>query len=177
MGNRASLSKSDRFAVFHRDDFQCQYCGRRAPDAVLEVDHVEPVSGGGSNHIDNLVTACFDCNRGKSDKVLLNVPQSQDEILERRKAKLEQIEMLAELRDQIQAREDELVQEVCRYWSSATRLTMTAKKRLMSIQMFVRKLDLLEIFEAIDIAASRKKTSTDRWLYFCGVCWRKIKDN
>lgn len=56
-----------RFSVFSRDGFACCYCGRKAPSVVLHVDHVVPVSKGGLNVIENLVTACADCNLGKSD--------------------------------------------------------------------------------------------------------------
>lgn len=62
---RIPLSKRERFEVLRRDDFTCQYCGRKAPEVVLEVDHVFPVSCGGGNEMENLVTACRECNRGK----------------------------------------------------------------------------------------------------------------
>ena len=70
MAKRKGISKSTRFEVFKRDSFTCQYCGKSAPDVVLEVDHINPVSKGGDNDISNLITACFDCNRGKKDKKL-----------------------------------------------------------------------------------------------------------
>jgi len=38
-----------------RDKFTCQYCGRKAPEVVLEVDHVFPQSKGGKDEMDNLV--------------------------------------------------------------------------------------------------------------------------
>lgn len=65
-----ALNPAVRFRILARDDFTCQYCGRRAPTVVLEVDHVQPRSNGGSNAWTNLVTACQDCNRGKSDALL-----------------------------------------------------------------------------------------------------------
>lgn len=65
-----SLSKKTRFEIFKRDGFTCQYCGRRPPEVVLEVDHIDPSSKGGSDEELNLVTSCFDCNRGKSDRRL-----------------------------------------------------------------------------------------------------------
>lgn len=65
---RPPIPPSVRFAVFRRDDFTCQYCGRSAPEARLEIDHRVPVSRGGTNDISNLVTACSDCNRGKSNR-------------------------------------------------------------------------------------------------------------
>ena len=54
-----------RFQILARDNFTCQYCGRGAPDVMLEVDHKIPVSEGGTNESDNLITACAACNRGK----------------------------------------------------------------------------------------------------------------
>lgn len=64
------LSKARRFQVFCRDGFTYQYCGLSAPFVILEVDHVYPVSRGGSDDEGNLVTACRDCNRGKRDQEL-----------------------------------------------------------------------------------------------------------
>lgn len=63
---RKSISKALRFQVFSRDGFSCRYCGARRDDgAELHVDHVKPVSLGGSNDLGNLVTACQPCNIGK----------------------------------------------------------------------------------------------------------------
>jgi len=65
-----NVSKSTRFEVFKRDTFTCQYCGRRTPDVVLEIDHIVPRVQGGTNDPENLATACFDCNRGKGPRSL-----------------------------------------------------------------------------------------------------------
>ena len=65
---RYGLPQGLRFDVFRRDNFTCVYCGGQSPQVVLECDHVTPVSKGGSDTMDNLVTACSDCNRGKSAK-------------------------------------------------------------------------------------------------------------
>ncbi len=68
---RAQLAVGIRFKVFHRDGFKCMYCGRSPSEgAYLEADHVVPRSKGGSNTLDNLTTACQECNRGKSDHSL-----------------------------------------------------------------------------------------------------------
>jgi len=65
----ASQSKRKRFFIFNRDNFTCQYCGRKAPEVVLELDHKKPLSTGGLDVLDNLITACQECNRGKSNLV------------------------------------------------------------------------------------------------------------
>ena len=66
---RNNISSKLRFEVFRRDKFVCQYCGACGPNVELEIDHIIPVSRGGTDDKDNLKTACFDCNRGKGDKV------------------------------------------------------------------------------------------------------------
>jgi hypothetical protein len=65
---RESISLGLRFEILSRDNYTCQYCGAKAPDAALHVDHVTPVVLGGANTQDNLVTACVRCNLGKSDR-------------------------------------------------------------------------------------------------------------
>lgn len=49
---------------------KCIYCGGLTNDNILEVDHLYPVSKGGSNKIDNLVIACNTCNNAKGSKEL-----------------------------------------------------------------------------------------------------------
>ena len=63
---RASLS---RRAVLVRDDFECQYCGRRAEN----VDHVIPKSRGGAHTWDNVVAACRPCNARKENRYVADV--------------------------------------------------------------------------------------------------------
>lgn len=64
------MKKSLRFAALNRDAFTCRYCGRSAPDVRLEVDHVTPRAASGSDALANLVTACYECNRGKRHYLL-----------------------------------------------------------------------------------------------------------
>src|SRR4051794_41151740 len=61
-----AVTKRTRFEVLRRDNHTCQYCGAKAPDVVLHIDHVMPVSLGGDDKPGNLVTACKDCNAGKA---------------------------------------------------------------------------------------------------------------
>lgn len=70
MTTRKPMSKKTRFAVFARDAFTCQYCGRQPPSVVLEVDHIIPVVDGGTDDNANLRTSCFTCNRGKGRTVI-----------------------------------------------------------------------------------------------------------
>jgi 5-methylcytosine-specific restriction endonuclease McrA len=56
--------------LFLRDDFTCQYCGRRCNTDHLSVDHVLPRSRGGSTSWENCVLACVGCNARKADRTL-----------------------------------------------------------------------------------------------------------
>jgi HNH endonuclease len=65
---RSGLPLKLRYEVLLRDGKRCVCCGASVADgAVLEVDHIIPVAGGGTNELTNLQTLCFDCNRGKAD--------------------------------------------------------------------------------------------------------------
>lgn len=68
MYTRRPMNIRLRFQILERDRFRCQYCGARAPDVDLEVDHIVSVVDGGTNHATNLITACFRCNRGKKEQ-------------------------------------------------------------------------------------------------------------
>ena len=69
------LSKALRFEVLTRDGYKCRYCGATAQTATLHIDHVLPRAAGGRDDLANLVTACLDCNFGKSDRRILGIPQ------------------------------------------------------------------------------------------------------
>lgn len=73
---RESIPPSQRIRILVRDGFRCVYCGATREDAKIEVDHVIPVAAGGTNDDGNLVAACWPCNRGKRDKLILDVMES-----------------------------------------------------------------------------------------------------
>jgi len=74
-----SITNKQRFEILRRDAFTCQYCGKTGPTARLEVDHIEPESKGGTDEEGNLITSCFDCNRGKSDSPIINQSDKMSE--------------------------------------------------------------------------------------------------
>ena len=59
--------------LFARDDYTCQYCGRRKGELrgrqFLTRDHIRPVSRGGTNTWDNVVTSCSSCNNRKGGRL------------------------------------------------------------------------------------------------------------
>ena len=56
--------------LFLRDDFTCQYCGRKGSPDRLSIDHVTPRSRGGRTTWENCVLACVGCNARKADRPL-----------------------------------------------------------------------------------------------------------
>lgn len=59
--------------LFARDDYTCQYCGRHKSELkgrqFLTRDHVRPLSRGGVNTWDNVVTSCSLCNNRKGGRL------------------------------------------------------------------------------------------------------------
>lgn len=109
MAKRKPISTRTRFEIFKRDSFTCQYCGRKAPEIILEVDHINPVANGGKNDFLNLVTSCGECNAGKSDRSLSDdsavaLTHRQAQSLQARR---EQIKMMADWYSGLNAIEDE----------------------------------------------------------------------
>ncbi|HEY8567929.1 HNH endonuclease [Microbulbifer sp.] len=57
-------------ALFARDEHTCLYCGSWFPLRDLTRDHVQPVSKGGRDVWENVVTACRRCNQHKGNRLL-----------------------------------------------------------------------------------------------------------
>ena len=93
---RKYLSKKIRFEVFKRDDFKCVYCWKTPQDDIkLQVDHIIPVAEWWQNEIENLCSACWDCNIGKW-KRMLNKKQTNRDLKKEIKEMKEQQEILKE---------------------------------------------------------------------------------
>jgi 5-methylcytosine-specific restriction endonuclease McrA len=188
---RISISKQLRFEVFKRDKFTCQYCGRSAPDVILNVDHIIPVSQGGTNDIMNLITSCFDCNNGKrakllSDDTIIKKQQSQLEALQERK---EQIEMIFEWKKGLLKIDDQITNQLSDYWSElATGYSLNDNGKA-SLKKLSRKYELDEIMTAMKIASEQymiiengtitRESVENAWKKIPGICYnRKLeKDN
>ncbi len=64
-----SIAPKLRYEILERDNFRCVLCGDDSEaGAQLEVDHIVPVSKGGTDDRSNLRALCWACNAGKGDK-------------------------------------------------------------------------------------------------------------
>ena len=163
MAKRKGISKSTRFEVFKRDSFTCQYCGKSAPDVVLEVDHINPVSKGGDDDISNLITACFDCNRGKSDKKLTEnqVIKKQKEELDKLNQRREQLEMIAQWRTELLDLENKEADKIMELVSDSlglnSRLTDYGRTKMKKL---IKKYGFDEVLESSIIAYEQYDINT-----------------
>jgi hypothetical protein len=110
-----AVSVRTRFEVFKRDDFTCQYCGKKSPEVVLEVDHIVPRAVGGGDDLVNLRTSCWACNSGKSDKPLSEIVTGEDPhdravlLLEQERQLREYNEVLRIINERVEREIDQLV--------------------------------------------------------------------
>jgi len=170
------MSTKLRFEVFKRDGFICQYCGGHPPAVILHVDHIRPVAEGGTNDIDNLVTSCEPCNLGKGARKLNAIPEP----LAVKAARVAESErQLAGYQEILEAKRQRLEDEL---WRVAEVIEPFSSKNGMrrdwtgSITRFIEQLGVHEVLRSADIARSMypyggKKT----FLYFCGICWKRIR--
>jgi hypothetical protein len=156
VSKRKSIGTKLRFEVFKRDSFTCQYCGGSAPDVILEIDHISPVSKGGDNDIMNLVTSCWGCNSGKGDREL-----DDDAVIEKQRAQLEelnerrlQLEMMLQWRDGLKSIEEQQCEAAAERFSNVSGYTLN-RTGAKAIKSHVRKFGLTAVLDALDVAAER----------------------
>ena len=149
---RQNISKKLRFEVYKRDSFTCQYCGRKAPDVILNVDHIVPVSKGGTNDILNLITSCFECNNGKS-----NIPLTNESALSKQRLQLEQlqerreqIEMMFEWKKSLEQLGDFTSELLVEYVESKIAPYTLNETGMRNISALLKKFEIDDIFDAID---------------------------
>jgi len=145
------------------------------PSVVLEVDHIKPVSSGGSNDTDNLITACFDCNRGKAAHTLDVSPATIAQkavIFEEKRDQLKAYERLLSTQKSAMTRKANKIQKV--FEDSFGR--QFTDKFMVSIKAFLGKLPYTVVEDAMEIACSRMDHPEPVAKYFCGICWAKIRE-
>lgn len=157
MGARKSLSKKLRFEVLKRDKFTCQYCGAKAPDVLLNVDHVKPVCDGGGNDILNLIAACENCNNGKGAH-----PLSDDSALAKKHARMsqlqerrEQLAMMSEWQNDLASLESDAIMHVCRYYQRLVPGWSLSESAIAKCRGYVAKHGLEHVMSVIRTMAAK----------------------
>ena len=154
---RTQLSNKIRFEVFKRDSFTCQYCGKKAPDVILNVDHINPVKRGGRNELLNLITSCFECNNGKRA-----TPLSDNSIVEKQRQQIielnerrNQLELMLKWRDDVKNQSENELEAVIAAVNenmAGYEISSVFQKELLKL---VKKYGYQNVLEAVDISAER----------------------
>lgn len=171
---RRAISKKTRFEVFKRDGFACQYCGAHPPGVILHIDHIMAVAAGGTNSIDNLVTACEPCNLGKGARNLKVAPQSLDQ-----KAK-----DIAEREAQLHGYQQIVTAKRLRLEDDAWAVfgvlypgdDRVSSDEMLGTKRFIERLGLESVLDAAEIAVASSVHHRRLFRYFCGVCWNRIRE-
>lgn len=174
-----AVPKRLRYEVLRRDNYTCRYCGGKAPDVQLQVDHVVPDVLGGTDEPSNLATACKDCNSGKSatppDASL--VAGIQGDAL--RWAQAREVAVQQHLADMTGLRPRiKRFDQAWLNWQDGNGKPLDRDDNWKaSIERFMAEgLDDEFLIDAISTAAgTRKLRNNGTWRYFCGICWREIE--
>lgn len=175
-----AVSKRTRFEVLRRDNHQCRYCGASAPDVPLVVDHVVPVALGGSDDPANLVAACRDCNSGKSSTMpdAPIVAQANASAL----AWAQAMQQAADERAAVYAHDRLVATDFRNLWKGWTWTDYRGNEQTFDLpadfdksvrQFLAAGLTFTDFEELIRVAMG---STADKWKYFCGCCWRRIRE-
>lgn len=170
-----SISKKMRFEVFKRDGFTCCYCGQKPPQVVLEADHIDPKSKGGEDDINNLITACFECNRGKGNREIASLPNSLSVTIDAMQEKQEQLKKYRTFIKKQQQRIDSETREIEQLFSKYFKDSRFTDKFKISIKNFIERLGVDVCISNMENAILKGLDPNDTSKYFCGICWRQIK--
>lgn len=153
---RESIPKKTRFEIFKRDSFSCQYCGQSAPEVLLVIDHIVPVSKGGTSDIFNLITACQDCNSGKS-----NIPLSDNSEINKKKAQLDiinekknQLEMMYEWQSELIDLDLQAANKINDLFEQLTGFKIV-NSGIKNIKLYIKKFGFTEVAESIRICVDQ----------------------
>ncbi len=70
--------RENRLKIFERDAYKCHYCQKQLTRFSATLDHIQPVSKGGDNSFDNLVTGCLHCNSERGNKPVMDIIQQKN---------------------------------------------------------------------------------------------------
>ncbi len=174
-----AVTKRLRFEIFRRDNHACRYCGAVAPDAVLTVDHVVPVALGGADEPANLVTACADCNSGKS-ATPPGAPLVADvaaDALRWRNAMEVAADIAVVYYEDVERYRGEFfaVWDRYTYGQGQCKVPLPTDWRNSLDSFREMQLPPAVMLDAVSIAMGAQINTDHIFRYFCGVCWKKIR--
>jgi hypothetical protein len=135
----------------------------------LTIDHVVPDTLGGSDDPTNLVTACSECNSGKS-----SMPADAALVADVTSDSIRWAAAMRQAAEEIAAA-DHAIESVLDAVEDAWKPRWMPTGWEASIVTFFKAgLDQQAIIYLLQISLSTPRIS-DRWAYFCGCCWKRIR--
>lgn len=168
---RKAIGDRVRFEVFKRDSFTCQYCGKPAPEVILNCDHIIAVANGGDNSITNLVTSCVACNSGKSavplsdESAVAKQKRQLDELSERRR----QLDMMMQWKMEVLDMKCTEVSHAIAYFEKRFSVSVSSTGRPV-IEKVVKRFGITETIEAIDKAFKAYDDPNKAFDKLGGIC-------
>jgi hypothetical protein len=175
-----TVSKRARYEVLRRDNHTCRYCGDKAPDVALTIDHVTPVTLGGTDGPGNLVAACRDCNAGKSSShpdaaVIANV--SDDAVRWAAAIRAAAQVMIEDHRERYYRHlrfREVWEQTPCSAWATPP---LPDDWRTSVDAWTAAGLPEVAMHMAIESAFARNQVHAyDKFRYVAGICWTKVSE-
>lgn len=169
-----TVSRRLRFEILRRDRHTCRYCGAAAPDVSLTVDHVIPVTLGGGDEPQNLVTACAACNAGKSsiapDAELVDDVDATAMLFARA------LEHASTLRRADRAALNEFIDGFETLWAEYGNLPRPNDWAVSVERFYAAGLDLATMRDFAYASVVSRAALSAVWRYFCGCCWRELTE-
>ena len=174
-----------RFEVLKRSNFRCYSCGISSNEVKLQVDHIQPVSLGGTNELSNLRACCASCNIGKGAIPLTE--QAAAPSLAEQVAILEKEEYLAQRRDELfakkQARLMKEVEQIRQCWMGLWPDSPIDAERAFkeeNAKAWCDKIGRARVLDLLSKAMSLYKVTIEgdtielaHWKILCRLCWNE----
>lgn len=183
-----AVSRRLRFEILLRDNHTCRYCGAKAPDVEMTVDHVLPVALGGTDDPGNLVAACKDCNGGKAAStpgapLLAQVAADAD----RWAAAIKEVARRRAIEKEVEAKKNEVVRStwvrmrdrfhdrLCRHHRDGCEFAMPLDWQDTMRELRTAGMTNDDFWDAIKQTFTRDFYVRSRWRYFCGCILGMIR--
>lgn len=171
-----AVSKRLRFEILRRDNNTCRYCGRKAPEVEITIDHVLPQALGGDDSAGNLVACCWECNNGKTSIAPGSplVEQVNEDAIRWSAAMQAAIAKAEEDHEAVTVYREKFLEA----WNDYKRPAELDENWRVSLETFrTRGLPIEMLIDAAHRAMAKSNIGLGtKFRYMCGIAWAKISE-
>lgn len=178
---RKCIGKKMRFEIMKRDGFACIYCGRKPPEVSLEIDHVVAIATNGAHHPSNMVTACYDCNRGKGKRSLTDIPAPLAGQMEQAAETRKKLEEHQKVLHDIEALKEEDAWKILHLLQldQLEKTGAVSNDWFRGVSVLLKRVDREVLFDLAAWTACNhpfRKRDKSRFLTFCKAAWNIVRE-